>query len=164
MFAKKRNVGAALAKLLASRGASVVAVDTMKSRLEAVVGSLEGDGHLELSDYDLLDPTSSAALIAKVHSIYGRLDGVGTTVGGFAMAKLEDAGLDQWDKMFNLNVKTTGNIYRAAMPAIRQTGGRALVEIGSARKGSNGHRYRMALESHVRPAPSRSCLGSKDKA
>jgi hypothetical protein len=55
MFAKKRNVGAALAKLLASRGASVVAVDTMKSRLEAVVGSLEGDGHLGLSDYDLLD-------------------------------------------------------------------------------------------------------------
>jgi NAD(P)-dependent dehydrogenase (short-subunit alcohol dehydrogenase family) len=58
MFAKKRNVGAALAKLLASRGASVVAVDTMKSRLEAVVGPLEGDGHLELSDYDLLDPTN----------------------------------------------------------------------------------------------------------
>jgi NADP-dependent 3-hydroxy acid dehydrogenase YdfG len=74
---------------------------------------------LELSGYDLLDPTSSAALIAKVQSIYGRLDGVGTTVGGFAMAKLKDAGLDQWDKMFNLNVKTTGNIYQAAMPATR---------------------------------------------
>jgi short-subunit dehydrogenase len=44
MFAKKRNVGAALAKLLASRGASVVAIETMKSRLEDVVGSLEDDG------------------------------------------------------------------------------------------------------------------------
>ena len=46
MLVKKRNVGAALAELLASRGASVMAVDTMKSRLEAEVGSLEGDGHL----------------------------------------------------------------------------------------------------------------------
>jgi NAD(P)-dependent dehydrogenase (short-subunit alcohol dehydrogenase family) len=126
------NVGTALAKLLASRGAHVVAVDTMKPRLEAVLGSLEGSGHSGLSDYDLIDFTSSAALIAKVQSIYGRLDGVGTTVGGFAMAKLEDAGLDQWDTMFNLNVKTTWNIYRAAVPAIRQTGGGALVGIASA--------------------------------
>jgi NAD(P)-dependent dehydrogenase (short-subunit alcohol dehydrogenase family) len=126
------NVGTALAKLLASRGAAVVAVDTMRSRLEAVVGSLEGSGHLGLSDYDLIDFTSSAALIAKVQSIYGRLDGVGTTVGGFVMARLEDAGLDQWDTMFNLNVKTTWNIYRAAVPAMRQAGGGALVGIASA--------------------------------
>ena len=70
MFAKKLiivagaagNVGAALAKLLASRGASVVAVDTMRSRLDAVVGWLEGSGHLGLSDYELTDFTSSAAL------------------------------------------------------------------------------------------------------
>jgi NAD(P)-dependent dehydrogenase (short-subunit alcohol dehydrogenase family) len=118
--------------LLASRGACVAAVDTNKHRLEAVVGSLEGSGHLALPDYDLTDFTSSATLIDKVQSAYGRLDGVGTTVGGFAMAKLEDAGQDQWDAMFNLNVKTTWNIYRAAVPAIRQTGGGALVAIASA--------------------------------
>lgn len=127
------NVGSALARLLAARGARVVAVDTMKSRLEAVVGSLEAGGpHLALSEYDLTDFASSSALIAKVQSACGRLDGVGTTVGGFAMAKLEDAALDQWDTMFNLNVKTAWNIYRAAVPAIRQTGGGALVGVASA--------------------------------
>jgi NAD(P)-dependent dehydrogenase (short-subunit alcohol dehydrogenase family) len=140
MFAKKvvivagaaGNVGTALAKLLASRGASVIAVDTMKARLDAVVSSLEGTGHRGMSDHDLMDSESASALVAKVQSDYGRLDGVGTTVGGFAMAKLDDAGLDQWDTMFNLNVKTTWNIYRAAVPAIRQNGGGALVGIGSA--------------------------------
>jgi NAD(P)-dependent dehydrogenase (short-subunit alcohol dehydrogenase family) len=126
------NVGSSLAKLLASRGAVLAAVDTDKQRLEAVVGSLESSGHAALSGYDLSDFTSSASLIAYVQSTYGRLDGVATTVGGFAMAKLADADLEQWDAMFTLNVQTTWNIYRAAVPALRQAGGGALVGIGSA--------------------------------
>ncbi|HEY3846403.1 MAG TPA: SDR family NAD(P)-dependent oxidoreductase [Acetobacteraceae bacterium] len=126
------NVGSALAALLASRGARIAAVDTVKDRLEAVTTGLSGSGHLTLSDYDLTDPAAAAALVAEVQRICGRLDSVGTTVGGFAMGKLADAGLDQWDAMFSLNVKTTWNIYRAAVPAIRQTGGGALVGIGSA--------------------------------
>lgn len=126
------NVGSALAVLLASRGARVVAVDTMRDRLQAVTASLSGGGHLALSDFDLTDPVATGALVAAVRQTCGRLDAVGTTVGGFAMAKLADAGLEQWDAMFSLNVKTTWNIYRAAVPAIREAGGGALVAIGSA--------------------------------
>ena len=126
------NVGSALAALLASRGARIAAVDTAKDRLEAVTAGLSGGGHLALADYDLTDPAAANALVATVRQTCGRLDGVGTTVGGFAMAKLADAGLEQWDAMFSLNVKTTWNIYRAAVPAIRAAGGGALVGIGSA--------------------------------
>jgi len=126
------NVGSALAVLLASRGARIAAVDTARERLEALTASLAGAGHLALADYDLTDPAAANALVARVRDTCGRLDGVGTTVGGFAMAKLADAGLDQWDAMFSLNVKTTWNIYRAAVPAIRAAGGGGLVGIGSA--------------------------------
>jgi len=126
------NVGSALAVLLASRGARVAAVDTARDRLQAVTASLSGTGHIALADYNLTDPAATSALIAAVRKNCGRLDGVGTTVGGFAMAKLADAGLEQWDAMLSLNVKTTWNIYRAAVPAIREAGGGALVAIGSA--------------------------------
>ena len=125
------NVGSALAALLASRGARIAAVDTARDRLRAVIASLSGAGHLALSDFDLTDPAATTALVAEVRRTCGRLDGVGTTVGGFAMAKLADAGLEQWDAMFSLNVKTTWNIYRAAVPVIREVGGGALVAIGS---------------------------------
>ena len=81
------NVGSALAALLASRGARIAAVDTARDRLEAVTASLSGSGHLALADYDLTDPAAADALVAKVLETCGRLDGVGTTVGGFAMAK-----------------------------------------------------------------------------
>jgi NAD(P)-dependent dehydrogenase (short-subunit alcohol dehydrogenase family) len=125
------NVGSALAALLASRGARIAAVDTARDRLQAVTASLPGTGHLALSDFDLTDPPATAALVAEVRRTCGRLDGVGTTVGGFAMAKLADADLEQWDTMFSLNVKTTWNIYRAAVPVIRESGGGSLVAIGS---------------------------------
>lgn len=126
------NVGSALAGLLAGRGARIAAVDTVKDRLEAVAAGLPGAGHLALSDYDLTDAAATEALVVRVRASCGRLDGVGTTVGGFAMAKLADAGLEQWEHMFALNVKTTWNIYRAAVPVIRAGGGGALVGIGSA--------------------------------
>ncbi len=126
------NVGSALATLLASQGARVAAVDMIEDRLQAVVSSLPGSGHLALQDCDLTDFAATEALVAKVMSTFGRLDGIGTTVGGFAMAQLAAAGLDQWDAMFSLNVKTTWNIYRAAVPGMRQAGGGSLVGIGSA--------------------------------
>ncbi len=126
------NVGSALAAHLASKGGRIAAVDTVKDRLDRVVAGLPGNGHMALSTYDLTDSAATAALVAHVLATAGRLDAVGTTVGGFAMAKLADAGLDQWEKMFSLNVKTTWNIYRAAVPAIRRVGAGALVGIGSA--------------------------------
>ena len=126
------NVGSALAAHLAAKGAVVAAVDTVKERLNAVVAGLPGAGHMALSAYNLMDSAATDALVAHVVATAGRLDAVGTTVGGFAMAKLADSGLDQWDAMFNLNVKTTWNIYRAAVPAILKAGGGALVGIGSA--------------------------------
>ncbi len=127
------NVGSAVAHLLASRGARIAAVDTVADRLATTVQALPTPGrHLALSEFNLLDAAASHALVAKVVAEMGGLNGVATTVGGFAMAKIEDAGLDQWDLMFNLNVKTTWNIYRAAVPALRSRGGGALVGIGSA--------------------------------
>jgi len=126
------NVGSALAILLAERGARIVAVDTVRDRLEAITLGLAGEGHIALSTYDLTDSAATEALVAEAVARCGAVHAVGTTVGGFAMAKLADAGPDQWDHMFALNVKTTWNIYRAAVPTIRAAGGGALCGIGSA--------------------------------
>lgn len=126
------NVGSTLATHLAAKGARIAAVDMVKARLYAVVEALPGAGHMALSDYNLTDQAATDALVAHVVATAGQLDAVGTTVGGFAMAKLADAGPNQWDLMFNLNVKTTWNIYRSAVPAIRRAGGGALVGIASA--------------------------------
>lgn len=127
------NVGSAVARLLASRGARVAAVDALAAPLSALVGSLgTPDHHLAIPDVDLTDPAAAAEMVARALATLGALHGVATTVGGFAMGNLASTGLAAWDAMFSLNVKTTWNIYRAAVPALRAAGGGALVGIGSA--------------------------------
>lgn len=127
------NAGSALARLLAERGARIAAVDSLKERLDATVAALPNSGaHLALSGTDLTDPAVCAAMVQTVIAAFGRIDGVGTTVGGFAMAPIDDAGPEQWDLMFDLNVRTTWNLYRAVVPAMRAQGGGSLVGIGSA--------------------------------
>ena len=127
------NVGSAVARLLASRGAQVVAVNSLEAPLAAVVASLDHPArHLALPGVDLTDPASCEALVSRVVATAGGLHGVATTVGGFAMGALADTGLPEWEAMFSLNVKTTWNIYRAAVPALRAGGGGSLVGIGSA--------------------------------
>ena len=127
------NVGSAVTRLLASRGAKVAAVDTLGPPLTAVMATLENPSrHLPIPEVDLTDPTACDSLVARVVHTLGGLHGVATTVGGFAMGKLAETSLDQWDAMFNLNVKTTWNIYRAAAPVLKAAGGGSLVGIGSA--------------------------------
>ncbi len=126
------NVGSAVARLLASRGAKVAAVDTLGLPLNALLQTLENPSrHLPFPEVDLTDPAACETLVAKVVHDLGGLHGVATTVGGFAMGKLAETSLDQWDAMFSLNVKTTWNIYRAAAPALKAAGGGSLVGIGS---------------------------------
>jgi NAD(P)-dependent dehydrogenase (short-subunit alcohol dehydrogenase family) len=127
------NVGSAVARLLASRGAKVAAVDADAPPLSALVGTLESaDRHLALPGVDLTDPAATEMMVARTVATLGGLHGVATTVGGFAMGKLSDTDLAAWDAMFSLNVKTTWNMYRAAVPALRTAGGGSLVGIGSA--------------------------------
>lgn len=126
------NVGSAVTRLLASRGAKVAAVDTLGPPLTAVMATLENPSrHLPIPEVDLTDPAACDSLVARVVHTLGGLHGVATTVGGFAMGKLAETSLDQWDAMFSLNVKTTWNIYRAAAPVLKTAGGGSLVGIGS---------------------------------
>src|SRR5471032_473607 len=118
------NVGSAIARLLASRGARVAAVDTLGPPLAVMMETLDHPSrHLPLPGVDLTDPAACQGLVARVVEVLGGLHGVATTVGGFAMSKLADTGLAQWDAMFSLNVKTTWNIYQAAVPVLKAAGG-----------------------------------------
>jgi NAD(P)-dependent dehydrogenase (short-subunit alcohol dehydrogenase family) len=126
------NVGSAVARLLAERGARVAAVDSLRDKLEAVVAGLDrADQHIALPNVDLTDPAACDALVSRVVTELGGLNGVAATVGGFAMGALADTGMAQWEAMFSLNVKTIWNIYQAAAPVLRARGGGGLVGIGS---------------------------------
>lgn len=69
-------------------------------------------------------PVSDAAVGAYTY-------GIAHTVGGFASAAAAEGGPDLWEQMYRLNVLTTLNIFRAALPSMRAAGRGSLVAIGA---------------------------------
>ena len=125
------NLGAAVVAVLRARGARVATVDRAE-------GGTDDEGLLALGGVDLLDPAACARAVAATLDRFGRLDGVAHAAGGFAVAKADEADAAVWERMFRLNLVTTLNVFRAALPPMRGAGRGALVAVGAAAAGRAG--------------------------
>jgi NADP-dependent 3-hydroxy acid dehydrogenase YdfG len=65
---------------------------------------------------DVLDPASPEAFVREVLEREGRLDGLIHTVGGFGMAKVHEAALADYERMFDLNMRSLFYVARAVVP------------------------------------------------
>lgn len=122
------NLGATLARLLTARGARVAAIGHNLDELYARLGK---DMALAVVAADLGDPAQAEAAVAQVVAAFGRVDGLATTVGGFAYAALAESGPELWQQMFRINVITTLNMFRAVVPHLQAAGGGSLVAVGA---------------------------------
>ncbi len=120
------NLGATLVAMLAGRGWRVAAVD----RAGAPLAERCPLAALHLTADDLAEPEQAALVLAQARDGLGRVDGLATTVGGFAWAMLDDSPAALWAQMFRLNVLTAANLFRAAIPHMRDAGG-SLVAVGA---------------------------------
>ena len=128
-----RGQGAAEAILFAREGAKVVIGDILDDegrQTEAQIAELGGDAsyvHLDVTSTDDWDAAVQTAL-----DRYGRLDilvnnaGIGGTGGG-----IEGATLESWDRTLDINAKGVFLGTKAAIPAIRDSGGGSIVNISS---------------------------------
>jgi NADP-dependent 3-hydroxy acid dehydrogenase YdfG len=96
----KGAIGRAVVTALADAGARVVVAD--------------------LPEVNLLEAQGAEALVRDVLAREGRLDGVVHTVGGFAMGKVHEAPLADYDRMFDLNVRSLFHLARAVVPHFLQ--------------------------------------------
>lgn len=124
------NLGRAVVARLAADQAHIVAVDRETAALEAALAGLPGE-HLPLAGVDLMQADACAQMARAALDKFGRIDGIVHTVGGFAMASIDEALPAQFESMFRLNVLTTVNMFRAVAPAMRAAGHGAMVAIGA---------------------------------
>ena len=86
----------------------------------AIVASLEAAGAkavvADLPEVNVLDAAGAQALVQGVLEREGRFDGLVHTVGGFAMGKLAEAPLADYERMFDLNVRSLFYVTRAILP------------------------------------------------
>jgi NAD(P)-dependent dehydrogenase (short-subunit alcohol dehydrogenase family) len=126
------NLGRATAKLLASRGRHIVAVDRDAASLDAMIATLDQpERHIALAESDLADAAACDRILARALDRFWQVDGVVHTVGGFEAAPIAATGPEAWERMFRLNVITTANVFRAAIKEMRTRKSGSLVAIGA---------------------------------
>jgi NAD(P)-dependent dehydrogenase (short-subunit alcohol dehydrogenase family) len=80
---------------------------------------------------DLLNATSAAAAVGRAAEVHGRLDHVLHLVGGFSWQPAHEASDADYDRLFDLNVRSLFNVGRAALPILRARGQGLLAGVSS---------------------------------
>ncbi|MFD1717708.1 SDR family NAD(P)-dependent oxidoreductase [Georgenia deserti] len=126
------GIGRAAAELFARRGASVVvgATDRSGRGRETVERITAGGGRAVLATGDVGDSATARAAVRTALTSFGRLDVLVNNAGLAAPGTVETTSEADIDAMLTVNVKGTVLMARAALPALRETGG-VIVNVGS---------------------------------
>ncbi|MFI6316694.1 SDR family NAD(P)-dependent oxidoreductase [Nonomuraea sp. NPDC050556] len=122
------GIGRATVELFAERGAKVVAVDVAKRGLDDLA---ERDGVVSLVG-DVAAEETNAELAALALRTFGRLDTVVLNAGIGGAGPLESPGaVERFDRILSVNVRGVVLGIRAALPALRASGGGSIVVTSS---------------------------------
>ena len=127
-----RGQGAAEARLFAQEGARVVFGDVLIEQgrqVEAEIRELGGDA--TFVKLDVTDPADWDNVVATAESRYGKLDVLVNNAGVVSWGVVEDTTSEEWDRVMYVNAKGVFLGTKAAIPAMRQAGGGAIVNISS---------------------------------
>jgi 3-oxoacyl-[acyl-carrier protein] reductase len=114
------GIGLETARLLVEEGAHVVT----SGRREGGVGEL----HVVA---DLAQPGEPERLIAAALDRFGRIDCLVNNVGGTDIRRFDELTDADWDASFQLNLMSAVRATRAVLPAMRERGGGAIVNVSS---------------------------------
>ena len=126
------GIGQASALRLASEGAHVVCMDIADSREDTVRIIRDDDiGDASAVAYDALDSENVKKVFADTISAHGRIDGLINCVGaGLPLSALE-IDEEAFDKMFDMNVKTTYRACWAVLPHMQEKKSGKIVNFSS---------------------------------
>ncbi len=116
-----RGIGFAVARMLASRGASVVLVARDPARLAAAAAEI-GAGCRHVAG-DASDPAVAQAAVDLAVSGFGRLDVIANIAGWYPTGLVEQTTDAEFAETIASNLGNTFALCRAALPELRKTGG-----------------------------------------
>ncbi len=144
------NLGRAVAENFHKAGARVILVDVKQDFLDSHFPG-EDPRYAKVA-VDLLDPAAVAAAFANVQAEHGGIDALCAIAGGFHMGEpVHDTPADNWDLMYDLNVRTLLNTIHAVVPHMIERESGKIVTIGAnaALKGMPGMGSYCASKSTV---------------
>jgi NADP-dependent 3-hydroxy acid dehydrogenase YdfG len=126
------GIGAATAVALAEQGADVALVARRKDRLDEVADLVRDAGGTPLVvESDITDAGQAAAAVEQTVERFGQLDIVVNNAGVMLLGPVEDAPLEEWDRMIAINLQGLLYVTHAALPHLLSaaSGPRATADI-----------------------------------
>jgi NAD(P)-dependent dehydrogenase (short-subunit alcohol dehydrogenase family) len=126
------GLGAALARLLAARGARCVLAGRRPEPLETVAAEItSAGGAAEVVPADVSDPAQAAWLVARAVEWGGALHLVVNGAGLFQLVPFEQTPLELFDQILSVNLRGAFLVCQAAWPHLRAAGGGQIVNLSS---------------------------------
>jgi NAD(P)-dependent dehydrogenase (short-subunit alcohol dehydrogenase family) len=120
-------LGVATVNGLAAAGARVAAID----RADAPPASVSLGGAKAFGGVDIGDAAAAKATFAKAAEALGGLDALVNIAGTFRWEKVADGGLETWDFLYNVNLRTAVAASKAALPFLIEGKSASIVNIGA---------------------------------
>lgn len=122
------GIGKAIALTFAQQGATVYLLDVNAEQAEAVVSEIKAAGH-EAFSY-----VCNVADQQNVEEVFSRLPAIDLLVNNAGISHIgsvETTTEEDFDRVFQVNVKGVYNCLKAALPKMKEKGGGAIVNMAS---------------------------------
>jgi NADP-dependent 3-hydroxy acid dehydrogenase YdfG len=111
------GIGEATARALAERGAKVALAARRLERLERLAKEIGGDGHTALAiRSDVTEDEQAVDAVNRTVDELGRLDILVNNAGVMLLGPIEEAPVEEWQRMIDLNLKGLLVTTKAALP------------------------------------------------
>lgn len=125
------GIGAAVAELLAERGANVAIFDRSREDAEGEAKRIVGKGLSALAvPTDVAVSSEVKAAVARVVKAFGRIDIVSNNAGIQRYGTVETTTEDEWDEVINVNLKSVYLVCHHAIAELKKRKG-AIVNMAS---------------------------------
>jgi NAD(P)-dependent dehydrogenase (short-subunit alcohol dehydrogenase family) len=126
------GMGRASARLFAQQGATVFIAGRSEQRGDALVSEIvAAGGKAHFVELDVVNQDQWDAAVVHVKEQAGTLHILMNIVGSNALVRLPKVDIDEWNKIFDINVTGTLRGIQTCAPLIKQSGGGSIVNIGS---------------------------------
>lgn len=126
------GIGAATARLLSDRGASVVLGARRMDRIVEIAESIRSHGGSAVAvETDVTCPEDLHDLVGRAVDDFGRLDVLVNNAGIAPISRVDEINIDEWAAMVDVNLRGVMHGTAAALPVFQRQGRGHIVTIAS---------------------------------
>jgi NAD(P)-dependent dehydrogenase (short-subunit alcohol dehydrogenase family) len=126
------GIGRAIALALAREGAKVAVAGRRREKLGEVAQAIrQAGGEVLVTVCDVSSEADSYRAVKDAEEAFGHVNVLVNNAGALSVSTVESISVEEWDRLMATNLKGPFLMSRAVLPAMRQAGGGAIVNVGS---------------------------------